>query len=297
MKKYVIILVFAIASFALLRAGVFQSAIFASDTTLTLKDRISDGLRQAQAFSPPPYFLYPDSFKAAVTTVWLDFTSWITGSGLTEKYDEFYQTGLNYHNMRINALIKAKKLLNTDELLSEKYLERSYLYARLSSDSFSAANEVFNNNLDVAEILAQGVKEGSEASVKFALSVTNPTTAKVADWLYLMSDYAVDRAITTRTEADKNLLVSLFVKGLFDGVPFDTLGGKTVSDYIRNRIGKNVFPILVELTKEEQWQWAVTKIIKESGVTLSTTTVEIILKDLSNLDQDPPSAPRGLSVR
>lgn len=108
----------------------------------------------------PPYLRDPDSFISAVAVVWADFTSWITQTHLTERYDELYQAGIAYDCLRFNALIKARDSLDRNDVVTaEKYLKKSYTYGKLSAMSFRAASELFHDNLEAGQILAEGIKK------------------------------------------------------------------------------------------------------------------------------------------
>jgi hypothetical protein len=245
-----------------------------------LKDKVKRELQRKVIF--PPYLPDPNSFTNAVATTWASFTSWITQTELIEKYDELYQTGIDYEGLRFKALKDALDSVNIGDIDSaKKYLHRSYTYERASAMSFAAAADVFEKNLEAAQILANGIKDGCEASVKFGLAVTNPVAAKAADYLYIGGDYAVDRILYGQEEAYKNAVVSAAVTVLFNVVPFEDLGGRTIADYTNNRIGKVTFPLLQKLFKNnEQAQFLLSKAVKECGVQIEEAVAEDVAKGI-----------------
>ena len=67
-----------------------------------LKSTINTKLLQRPIY--PPYLLDTDSFMSAVNTIWQNFTDWFRRNDLTDNYEELYYTGIEYDNMRFNAL-------------------------------------------------------------------------------------------------------------------------------------------------------------------------------------------------
>lgn len=67
-----------------------------------LKSTINTKLLQRPIY--PPYLLDTDSFMSAVNTIWQNFTDWFRRNNLTDNYEELYYTGIEYDNMRFNAL-------------------------------------------------------------------------------------------------------------------------------------------------------------------------------------------------
>lgn len=216
------------------------------DTVSELRDRINRELHMDIHY--PPYLFDDDSFESAVATVWTSTSSFLTQTRLTELYDEFYKTGIDYDCLRLNTLINARNALDSGDVPSaEKYLEQSYTYNKLSHMSFTAAFEVYDGALEAGEILAEGIKKGCEASrriVTLSLKITNPAAAKTADYIFLAVDYAVDYMLVGEEEAIKNAIVKIAVMVTFDEIKFEDLGGRTISEYTRDRIGEVTFPIL-----------------------------------------------------
>ena len=65
--------------------------------------------------------------------------------------------------------------------------------------------QCYTGSLDTGEILAKGIRDGCEASVKIGLAVINPAAAKAADYAYIAVDYAVDRVLVGRDQAQARM--------------------------------------------------------------------------------------------
>jgi hypothetical protein len=237
-----------------------------------LGETIDRRLRQNVIY--PPYLLDPDTFTSTVSTVWNKFTSWITQTELTKKYDELYLSGIDYDALRFNTLIKARNCLKDgDALGAQEYLEKSNVYNQLSGMSFRAANDIFIGNLEAGEMLAEGIKEGCEASVKLGLAVVNPTAGKVVDYLYIGTDYAIDRLIGEE-DATKDAIVKIAVTSIFNEVKFKEFDNRTLADYTNNRLGKVTFPLLQKAFQREEVQFTLSRIIKHSVIELGESAAE-----------------------
>jgi cyclophilin family peptidyl-prolyl cis-trans isomerase/Leucine-rich repeat (LRR) protein len=242
-----------------------------------LEDTISQRLSQKVTY--PDNLLNAESFTDAVTAVWSDFTSWITQTHLTDMYYDFYLGGINYDSMRVSALIEARRSLkNGDVDRALKYLHKSETYERVSNMSFQAANDVFLGNLDAAETIARGIKDGCQASVLFGLTFVNPEAARLADVLYDAVDFGLDSHISGTDEAVKNLIIKNAIQVVFDEVPFEQLGGKTLSDWMKNRTGALMFPELSKLVASQEFQWAISRVVKELVPTIAERVATDIVK-------------------
>ena len=206
--------------------------------------------RITQQVTYPLYLMDPDSFKAAISTVWLEFTSWGTQTGLVEKYDEFYFTGIDYDCLRFNALLEARNALNDGDIArAEELLQRATSYERISNLSFEGAADVFANTLDAAEIVAQTMRTECEVvrrGLLIPLKIVNPTAAKVADYIFIATDYAIDSALGNQDQATRDAIVKIAVNVFFDEVKLDGYDGKTLSEWVKTNTGYVVFPELAK---------------------------------------------------
>ncbi len=206
-----------------------------------------------------PYLLTAEGFADSVTTIFLDFTDWLTRTDLTGTYDDLYWLGFDYADLAYVALIRAKRAIEAgDADLASRWYERYEGCSTASRLAFDAALEVFQNHVDIAAQIADGIRQGCQAAVKFGLIFVSPTAAEVADYVYLAVDYGVDQALHGKEVALKNAVIGVLVKGLFDYVEFDAIGGRTLADWSKNRIGKSLFPMLTKVFRNnETMQWAV----------------------------------------
>jgi len=228
-----------------------------------LRDIINTKLFQRPVY--PPYLLDTDSFSSAVNTIWQNFTDWFRRDDLTDNYDELYFTGIEYDSLKYGALIKARDFLETGDIANaEKYLKKAETYETLSYMSFQGASYVFEANLEVAKIIAQSIKDGCQTAVTFGLKFVSPTAASAADFIYDVIDLGIEYHLGDQEKAVRDFLVKRSIKVIFSKVPFEDLGGKTVADWTQNRTGKYLFPVLSKLTKSQEWQWALSDVIKES---------------------------------
>jgi hypothetical protein len=263
-----------------------EEEISSPDTVSELRDRINHNLQRQVKY--PPYLPDPNSFESAVATVWADFTSWRFQTPLIEKYDDLYQTGIDYDCLRFKALKNAGDSLDRGDIVSaKKYLQKSYTYGILSEMSFGAAAEVFENNLEAGEMWAEEIQKRSEVFVQIGLAAVNPVAAKAADYIYIGVDYAVDRVVVGEEEAFKSAIVNVVVTTIFNEIKFGDLGDRTIADYTENRIGKVTFPMLQEaFQNNEPFQFALSKIIKECGVEIEEAIAEdIAMRILNELEQ------------
>jgi len=247
-----------------------------------LKSTINAKLSQRPIY--PPYLLDTDSFMSAVNTIWQNVTDWFRRNDLTDNYEELYYTGIEYDNMRFGALIKARDFLDKGDVANAKrFLDKADTYEKMSNISFQGANYVFEANLEVAKTLAQSIKDGCQASVKFGLQFVNPTAAEVADYIYDLTDLGIEYYIGDKDQAVKDFILKRSVDMILNEVVFNELDGKTLSDWTENRTGKYLFPLLSKFIKSEEWQWALSKVIKEGVSSISEETLSEIIKFTVNV--------------
>ena len=262
-----------------------------------LRDQIDGQLKLRPAY--PPYLLGANS-----STLWLKFTDQVKRTELTKEYDELYRTGVDYDCLRIKALIKAEEFLEKgDTATAEKYLQKSLTYRNISYMSFQLALDAYSGSLDAGEKLAKTIKESSEFIVKCGFALINPAFGKAADYAYIAVDYAVDRVLVGRDQAAKNAVVKAVLTIILDEVEFKGLDDRTISDYTKNRVGKVTFPMLQDIFQNEQAQFILSKMIKESGVQLGGKVAEDLvnliidgLKNVVNVEQSKVKSPVELRV-
>jgi parallel beta-helix repeat protein len=203
-----------------------------------LREKID--LLKKKHVSYPPYLLEVNSWNDAVSTLWADFTSFITRTDLREKYDELYQTGFNYQWFRIRSLIDAGNFLDGGDITNaKKYLQKSYTYEKLSWMSFSAAAEVFDGNIAAGQVLADGIKQACEAAVRHGIAIVCPAAAVWIDAFYMGFDFAFNTALEGWKQAEKDLAIDATFTVIFKQVQFVNLDYDTLENYV-NTVGTNV---------------------------------------------------------
>jgi len=217
---------------------------------LKLEEAINRWEKVLTTYQYPPNLLDDKSFTGRVSKVWASFTSFITRTQLTEKYKELYSTGVEYHRLSYQALMEAKNCLEKGDVEGAgKYLQRSYTYGRLSGMSFSSAAEVYEASLEAGEILARGIKEGCEATVKVGVSILYPPAATKVDAAYAAFDWVIDTMIEGWNQSTKNLITKIFTGIILKKWVFTSFDHKTFEDYA-NLIRAKV-PLDEILTNEE----------------------------------------------
>lgn len=245
-----------------------------ADTSLESYIRAFERIHYAQTF--PPYLLNVDTLQNSINTTWLGMTNWATGQDLISSYDQAYRAGQIYDSLSFSAIRNAREHWEAGEFdLAEDQLNRAKLYHKLSVASFMMATETFIGNVDSASILAKGIVEGSRTSVSFGLQFTGPLGAAAGDLIDQSVGFAMTASEEGWDEAEKDLIRNTFVSVLLNKIPFEQFGGKTLSQHVENRVGKEVFPLLQKAFTNEEAQFAGSKVIKalaDEGFTSLTQT-------------------------
>lgn len=214
------------------------------DMVSELEDRINRELQRE--IINPPYLLVHDSYRAQVATIWMTFTSWVRQSHLTEKYDELYKIGIEYHRLRFDALIYARNALDRGDFLNaEKYLQKSFAYDKLSLMSFGAAVEVFDGNLKAAETLAEGILYGCISAINVGVTIVSPQWAPGVDLILMGIEYKVDVEVKGVDQARLFLVSKIIMKLIFRNTKFKSLNYNTLEDVVNRVSGKVKLDTLV----------------------------------------------------
>jgi murein DD-endopeptidase MepM/ murein hydrolase activator NlpD len=218
---------------------VFEEDVVPEEVS-QLKDTIDKWKHYHIQFQYPSYLLGADSFTSAVSTLWTSFTSFITRTDLTEKYDELYFTGVEYQWLSSQAVIDAGRCLDDGDVEgARRYLERSYTFNRLSCMSFEGAAELYDGALETGEILAKGIKDGCQAAVKFGVSIVYPPAAPKVDAIYMSIDFVITSKIEGVDQAVKDAATSIITKVLLKNIEFTNLNHNTLETYV-NTVGSKV---------------------------------------------------------
>lgn len=227
----------------------------------------------------PPYLADQSTFLSQVATIWDSWTSWATGVDYSD-YENLYWTGFDYDSLSFNVLMRARDYLQQGDLVNaHQYLVKSLHYADLSNKSFSAAADVFDGNTASAQIFAQGIKDGSAASLKFAGFISGSGiafagVAEAADILDMSFSVASEALMNGPEAGYRELVEQVIVKIIFDEIDF---GGQTLSDYLKNRIGASLFPFLSSALDNPLAKDVLSKAIKEAVTEFAEDQVEAFI--------------------
>ena len=247
-----------------------------------------------QTFSSlPDYLLAPDSFTAAVATIWGRFTDWVTRTDLTDLYDQLYWTGFGYQESALEALDQAEQALDEGDLtLAEERYRLALRYYSLAESSFDGATQVFLGQIEAGIEVAEEIKEASQLAFEGVVSVAfGPQAAEGVSYVFMAADWYLTRMLEGTEEATRDLLVELFVKELVGNVPLEVLDGRTFVEYSQDVVGQSVYEASRQLWKgatDEQLKWVATEgigILAESGA----TTLAQALADRFLVTATPPT--------
>lgn len=258
-----------------------------------LEESISRWKNYYSRYQYPSDLRKEKGFRKAVANKWADLTSFITRTDLTKKYYELYNTGIEYHRLSAQALADADRFLqNGDVETARRYLNRSYLYEKLSGMSFAGAFEVFDGNLRAAEILAKGIFEGCEAALRLGVKLIAPSAAPIVDAILTAVDVGFELVVEREGLGKviaKQVLSRAISKGLDEiigKVKFLSLGNDTLVDYV-NRVHET--RILDQLLENKEFmtefgdqlrEVIIKKVAKESA---KIYTEELLIKSLDKV--------------
>jgi hypothetical protein len=236
----------------------------------------------------PKYLINLDTSSEKVSSVGLEIMDKITKNDVVNKYVEFYCDGVDYDCLRLIAAVKANQFYkNNDYISAEKYIKQSLSYKKVSENCFKGAYEIFMGGLETAEILAKGIADGCEASVKFGISILNPSAAKFVDYGYLLVNGVIDAKLYGIKDASKNILQNITVDIILNKLNFVELGNRTIIEYTNNRVGKLTFGMIKKLFKDKQVQFTLSKMIKEGVSEIESKVVDKMIEEtIKSLQND-----------
>jgi hypothetical protein len=264
-----------------------------------LRNKINRRLEIESSYRYPDYLLDPHHL-GMVTAIWLKVSSW--GEYTKRTYDQFYWSGVMFDSLSLQSLIKARDFLEKGDIANaEKYLQKYFRYAKLRDDMFAGAADLLDKNLETVQSLL--IAEVSEDLAALGLSATvGPEMRIVVDLasnlIWTGAEYSFDTIIMEKKEAVGEALtkaaIHSIIKMTLDDIlttKFDFLDGRTIPEWIQNREGKYLFPMLYKLFESEEWQFKLSKAIKgatvEVGVELTESTidklVDLIRKEIEGM--------------
>lgn len=183
------------------------------------------------------------------------------------KYDDYstlYLLGVNRRNLSNDALLSADKFLKKGDLKNaKKYANLAARHYIESNNLFNTAEQVFSGSVAMSAQILEAIYRGSTEASKYGwYLMCGPKCYEVADYVFLMTDFAVDYGLEGVDEAKKDLIVKGFVKVLLNA------GG--VSKSIENRtthlIGDSgLYGVMDKSINSPEFQKAFMKVVAESG--------------------------------
>lgn len=186
---------------------------------------------------------------------------------ITGKYDDYsslYLLGVNRRNLSSDALKTAEKFLRKGNLeTAQKYASLATRHYAESNQLFNSAEQIFAGSVGMTAQALEGIYRATrEASVYGWTLICGPKCYEVADYAFLMTDFAVDYSLEGMDQAQKNLFAKSLVKALLN------TGG--ISSWIENRttqlIGSSgLYNLLDKALNSPNFQKALMKVLAESG--------------------------------
>ena len=260
--------------------------------------------RKLRVPAQPEYLYSTDTFTGAVSTVWIDLTGHLLGSSqLRSSYDEFYFAALGYRSEAVRAIYRAGRSLDGGDIeRANDYIREFDRYEKLFTLSNNGAIAAYEGNSSSASTFAQGIYDGSKASVKFgAKFVLGPTGSRLVDQGFDVADFMVDAPELGLAQAAKKALSKQLVDVVFDLIPIDLAGGKTISQFLDKSSGKiigssGLYALLDEAFRSPQFAKELMRFLGKSGQIITEETAKsFALLALSNMAQ--PSSITSSTVK
>jgi len=189
-----------------------------------------------------------------------------------------YQAGIDYDSLSLRLLFEAREFLNNGNYeMADKYYQRSNKVLAMSWDSFSSAIEVFNGSLDASEKAAGTIKELCEWTSTTGLTILNPAMGKAVEYIYSACDIAIDYSNEGFGEATRTFVSKAVIEVVFNQIPFEKLDGRTISDYMSNKVGKITFPFLED---NEARQYIASKLTKKLSNQITQEMAEQLISHM-----------------
>jgi hypothetical protein len=184
--------------------------------------------------------------------------------GKFDSYQELYLLGLNRRNLAVDALSSTDRFLKKGDLANtRKYAGQSTKYFIQSNELFKAAEQVFAGSVGMTAQTLNAIYRGSAEASRYGWTLAcGPKCGEVADYVFLMTDYAVDYGIQGADEAQKNVLSKALTKAL--------LGSSGLPTWIQKRTthsigGSGLYSVLESAIGSPEFQKALMKVLAESG--------------------------------
>ncbi|WP_321431112.1 PKD domain-containing protein [uncultured Methanolobus sp.] len=208
----------------------------------TINQKIDSRLKAKPNF--PQYLLDPN-YVGSVTVLSTQLSDFVLRTDLTEQYDQLYDDGIRFYNIRNSYLYNAKQSLKNNDLTCAKnFLERANKMQMCSYNSFQAANDVFVGSTESAETLAEGIRTECELICNIgigyapysSLSILGQSVkAKKAMFVtFACVDTIKEWKINGIGEGAKQGATTVITHYITSQLKYDALGGKTLEQAIQS---------------------------------------------------------------
>lgn len=184
--------------------------------------------------------------------------------GQFDTYQELYLLGLNRRNLAVDTLSSADRFLKKGDLMNtRKYAGQSTKYFVQSNELFKAAEQVFAGSVGMTAQTLNAIYRGTAEASRYGWRLAcGLKCGEVADYVFLMTDYAVDYGIQGADVAQRNAVSKALTNAL--------LTSSGVPNWIQNRTthaigGSGLYSVLESAIGSPEFQKAMMKVLAESG--------------------------------
>jgi len=213
---------------------VFEEGTIPEDV-FQLSQKIDRWMNRERQY--PAYLIDPDVSWAA--SVWITVSSIWTD--VQEDYDELWLAGVEHDVMsRIEAVYARKSLDRGDIYNAKEHLQRCFLNYKVSNRYFYAAAQIYDHSVEDAMVAVQNTLD----MITFGLNLANPAAGKFASYVFMIPKFIAEVELVGENRATIQAIGELVFKFLFSEIEYPELGGRTLQNYLNNRVGKLTFPVL-----------------------------------------------------
>jgi len=188
--------------------------------------------KQLPAYLIDPKVSWAGSVWITVSSVWTD---------AQEEYDESWQAGVDHDVIsQIEAIYARSSLDRGDINRAREHLQSSLLHYKVSNRYFCAAAQVYDRNMEEAIVT---VKEAL-SWITLGLTLANPAAGKFASYVFMIPKFIAEVELVGEDQATIKAIFELTFKFLFSEIENPELGGRTLQNYLNNKVGKLTFPVL-----------------------------------------------------
>jgi murein DD-endopeptidase MepM/ murein hydrolase activator NlpD len=237
-----------------------------ADATRERWDRFVSEETKAIAQMPQPN---SDWRELVSMEVWGDFDS----------YQELYLLAVNQRSLAADALASVSFFLREDNFANAtRYAVLYTKYYQASNEMFKAAEQVSAGAIQTtAEVLDGFYRAASEGSRYGWYLMCGPKCYEVADWTFMMVDFAVDARLQGAEEATRNAMVKGIASVLLKWGGL----GNWVEGRTTHHIGRSgLYSLMDQTIGSPEFQKEVIKFLAESGAYGATRLTEQSVADV-----------------